>query len=142
MPRKTLEERREYQRQYRATAHGRAKVREANARWRAKNPERMRELHNTWRARTRRSGYAKKYYDEKIRPRLYADITRPQPAACESCGDLLVGRKLGGKIACVDHNHATGKFRGWLCQQCNAALGMLKDDPIRVEALLRYIRRA
>jgi hypothetical protein len=40
-----------------------------------------------------------------------------------------------------DHDHKTGKFRGWLCHSCNAALGLLKDDPERIAKLLNYIER-
>ena len=27
---------------------------------------------------------------------------------------------------CLDHNHTTGKFRGWLCQSCNLGLGYIE----------------
>ena len=40
----------------------------------------------------------------------------------------------------VDHDHTTGAIRGLLCHHCNIALGHLKDDPARVQALLRYIQ--
>jgi hypothetical protein len=36
----------------------------------------------------------------------------------------------------LDHNHGTGEFRG----SCNAGLGMLGDNPNRVEAAARYLR--
>ena len=36
---------------------------------------------------------------------------------------------------CLDHDHKTGKFRGWLCNKCNSALGWLEDD-------INYTRRA
>ena len=29
----------------------------------------------------------------------------------------------------VDHNHKTGEPRGLLCQNCNIAIGKLRDDP-------------
>ncbi len=36
---------------------------------------------------------------------------------------------------CLDHNHSTGEFRGWLCNKCNSALGWFEDD-------INYVRRA
>ena len=36
---------------------------------------------------------------------------------------------------CLDHDHDTGEFRGWLCNKCNSGLGWLDDD-------INYVRRA
>jgi len=30
---------------------------------------------------------------------------------------------------CMDHDHTTGEFRGWLCHDCNIAVGRLRDNP-------------
>jgi hypothetical protein len=40
---------------------------------------------------------------------------------------------------CMDHDHATRRFRGWLCGDCNRALGLLRDDPARIERLAAYV---
>jgi hypothetical protein len=36
----------------------------------------------------------------------------------------------------MDHDHNTGIFRGWLCENCNKGLGHFKDNP---ELLLKAI---
>lgn len=48
---------------------------------------------------------------------------------------------------CVDHDHSCcagakscGKcIRGLLCRKCNTAIGLLDDDPNRVQSLLNYL---
>ena len=41
----------------------------------------------------------------------------------------------------LDHCHSTGKYRGALCRQCNAALGKLGDDiKLVIERLESYRR--
>lgn len=40
----------------------------------------------------------------------------------------------------IDHDHATGIVRGRLCSGCNTSLGMLKENPARIEGLARYAR--
>ena len=40
-----------------------------------------------------------------------------------------------------DHDHATGKFRGYLCNDCNVSLGILEDDPDRILRAYEYLIR-
>ena len=56
---------------------------------------------------------------------------RPRPEQCELCGAM-------GRI-CYDHNHQTGKFRGWICLRCNVALGMVKDNCELLLKMVNYI---
>jgi hypothetical protein len=50
--------------------------------------------------------------------------------------------RCGRAIAAVDHDHCTNLVRGLLCKPCNAALGLLKDDPLLMERAAEYIRRS
>lgn len=46
------------------------------------------------------------------------------------------------KPLCVDHDHITKKVRGLLCDNCNKALGLLKDDPTILFNLINYLKNA
>ena len=39
----------------------------------------------------------------------------------------------------IDHNHTTGKVRGVLCNRCNIALGMLKENPEIIKQAIAYL---
>lgn len=54
-----------------------------------------------------------------------------QENRCKICGDET-------KLV-IDHCHATGKFRGMLCSQCNRGIGCLKDNPAILRKGAEYI---
>ena len=76
---------------------------------------------------------AKAKYRAKKRCEREKDAGRPKPQKCEVCGleDTIVW----------DHNHQTGSFRGWICNSCNIALGMVKDNPETLRRLAAYLER-
>lgn len=41
----------------------------------------------------------------------------------------------------VDHDHETGEIRGILCEYCNRALGMVKDDVAVLENMINYLKK-
>lgn len=61
--------------------------------------------------------------------------TRPDPDFCEICGHLSV------KSLAIDHCHKSGKFRGWLCLNCNMGLGFFKDAPERLRRAAEYLEK-
>jgi hypothetical protein len=68
-----------------------------------------------------------------------ADYTCP---ICKKNEEQLQG--TGGKKSgtwCCDHNHENGMFRGWLCHNCNRAIGTMNDDIERLLAAVEYLKR-
>lgn len=55
---------------------------------------------------------------------------------CTLCGRL----PKPGHSNCCDHDHATGRFRGWLCHRCNRAIGLLGDSIELLEKAAQYLR--
>ena len=66
----------------------------------------------------------------------YSTLLDQQGNVCAACGHKP------SSFFHLDHDHRTGAFRGILCDRCNPALGKLKDDPARAEALACYLLKA
>ena len=83
----------------------------------------------------KRRKFNKKYKNayEKIRLRKNLEklAGRERSDQCEICGSM-------GRI-CYDHNHETGKFRGWICYRCNLTLGLVKDNTNLLELMIKYL---
>ena len=65
----------------------------------------------------------------------YEQMLKKQGGVCAACKQP----PLPGKVLAVDHCHKTGKVRGLLHQQCNTALGMVKEDPAILDGLISYL---
>jgi hypothetical protein len=66
----------------------------------------------------------------------YEALLVQQAYCCAICG---VHASELPKALAVDHNHETGKVRGLLCDNCNKAIGLLKDEPLLLEAAAKYL---
>lgn len=67
----------------------------------------------------------------------YNEILESQNHKCAVCNkpSSFFKKALG-----VDHNHITGKYRGILCDNCNRALGYLKESEEIIINLLNYVK--
>lgn len=74
--------------------------------------------------------YDRKKYLEKL-------AGRKMPEQCEICGAF--GKEFQKGIV-FDHDHETGKFRGWICPRCNMAIGLVKENTETLEAIIKYIK--
>jgi hypothetical protein len=98
--------------------------RQASVRWRKNHPEQT--------ATQNHRGKLRKY---GVTETQYLNLVRDQGGVCAICGDV----NTSGMRLAVDHSHRTGAIRGLLCNRCNAALGMLMNDPERCLKAALYL---
>ena len=68
---------------------------------------------------------------------VHAAFTVPIVATtCEICG-----HECHNQVLSVDHCHKTNEFRGMLCANCNAGLGLFKDNPQALRQAAEYLEK-
>lgn len=88
--------------------------------------EKQREQYRKWRAKRFAADpdFYKKIYSRQAesRRRYALKMARKKlPKPTRPCPELCEVRGCGRKAVCLDHEHLTHTFRGWLCQPCNRA---------------------
>ena len=68
----------------------------------------------------------------KLEPLDRAALLAAQDGGCAIC-QTFAGRMV------VDHEHASGRVRGILCDSCNVALGHFRDDPVVLAEAIGYL---
>lgn len=61
-----------------------------------------------------------------------------EPSANERCN--ICGADGGKRGLFLDHDHETGRLRGWLCNGCNLAVAHI-SDPDTLRAAIEYLTR-
>lgn len=74
-----------------------------------------------------------------ITPKDYDKMFDSQGGACAVCKSKVPGGGKGRFM--IDHCHATKKVRGLLCQACNRAIGLLKDNPENAVRVAAYLNK-
>jgi hypothetical protein len=75
----------------------------------------------------------------------YNVMHKDQGGLCAICSNPETRKANHGpwtKRLAVDHCHASGRVRGLLCQDCNTAIGLLRDDAAIAASANRYLFRA
>ncbi len=62
-----------------------------------------------------------------------------EPFQCPICQKVTIPG-VTSKIV-LDHNHNTGKIRGWICDSCNTGIGRFKDDISLLERAIAYLKK-
>ena len=66
----------------------------------------------------------------------YEAMLAGQRGKCAICGTWPDGRH---GVLFVDHDHFEDRVRELLCGNCNTAIGLLRDDPVRAASLSAYL---
>jgi hypothetical protein len=132
--------------------------------WRHKNADRHRANNRAWyeankeriraRDKERRERHPEDTYADYRRRLLrrkygltverYEELLAAQSGCCAVCGskEPRGNTRAGKAVFVVDHDHNTGAVRGLLCRTCNAAIGLLGDNPENLRRALRYLTAA
>ena len=68
----------------------------------------------------------------KTRNQLLKIHKKPDRAVCPIC-------QREREDIVLDHDHSTGEFRGWLCNDCNSGLGKFGDCPEFLWRAIEYL---
>lgn len=113
---------------------------------RATHPEEARAATQRWKASNpgHQAAYRAGNPEAELRYQLKAhgltieqfkEMVEMQSGKCAICGNPPAGTKMEKRLH-VDHDHQTGKVRSLLCGACNRAIGLLRDEPQRCDAML------
>lgn len=108
--------------------------------WKESNPEKVQaSLKRNAEAIRRRELRRRAVRNGGLDPDMVERYYNKHDGTCEICG-----RKPedGERDLHIDHDHATGAFRGLLCSGCNNGLGRFKDSVETLHAAIRYLQRA
>ena len=64
----------------------------------------------------------------------YREQVTKRENRCDVCSEVV-------RTLHVDHNHTTGKVRGYLCGSCNRAIGLLKDSSAVCKGASNYLEK-
>jgi hypothetical protein len=133
---------------------------ESRRNWRQKNSEKVKTYQRKYYLANRAMRIAKRIQHRKNHPR---PITPARRAAVAASQRRYKAKKNGhaectkyparpadqkcaichriDKQLVLDHDHQSGKFRGYICRSCNLGLGMLGDNLDALHRVIAYLER-
>jgi single-stranded DNA-specific DHH superfamily exonuclease len=154
---KNREKLNEKNKQYRL--ENKEKVEESRKRWKEANPEKE-ALHqqNRWKRYKEKNAEKVKlsqklwyeankerYRENKLKRNYnitlddYDKMLQEQNGCCAIC--FVKAEDERNKILVVDHNHLTGEVRSLLCNGCNTAIGLLKENQEVILRAADYLKK-
>ena len=109
----------------------------AQHKWNRYHADKRKQLSKEWYEKNKDKVLEKMQEASCKKMGITLDYYNSLPKICSNPGCGADGS--GGKNWHKDHDHKTGKFRGILCNGCNAALGFLKEDRNRIRGLIDYL---
>lgn len=79
------------------------------------------------------SAKARREYNENHPPPKIGE-----PFLCPIC-DRVFERQFSNEVT-LDHDHASGRIRGYICRMCNNAMGMMDDNPKTLDKAAKWLR--
>jgi hypothetical protein len=99
-------------------------------RWRERNPQKVLDMQ-------RRCDLKRNYGISMTR---YNALLAEQRGVCAICEKAEVTKRKGTLMRlAVDHDHVTNGIRGLLCNNCNRAVGLMRDDLTIAERIVAYL---
>jgi len=133
-----VEYKRRWQREHKKQALAASrKYQRSHRKLQAKNTQKWREENAA--TLTERRGHWHRKYAYGITKEQYEKKFKKQKGKCSICGALHIPGRRTGLV--IDHDHKTKIFRGLLCQTCNRALGLLKDNIKILKKAIRYLKK-
>lgn len=127
----------------------RKKLRETHLEWCRKNRDKRNAAHRRWqmKARYKDPFYARHLAWKRlgISQERAKEMIAEQKNVCAICEQIETSKSTNGntlEVLSLDHCHTTQKVRGFLCSNCNRALGLMKDNPKHLLRAASYLIRA
>lgn len=118
----------------------RCKKAEYQREWSRRNPDRVKA--NKKPAVARANSHKTTCAKYGITVEQYAEMLRRQHGVCAICGEPETLIRNGTLCnLTIDHDHGTGQVRGLFCNNCNRAIGLLKDDSAVLREATAYLDR-
>jgi hypothetical protein len=115
-------------------------------RWREAHPDSNHTAQAKWRKAHPDYTFVRKLRSEfGMSPKDYEKLLAKQGGVCAICkqpeSSPMSSRNLKIRRLAVDHDHAREVVRGLLCYRCNTGVGLLGDDPQRLQTAKEYLEK-